>query len=143
MPPSVKTGTRSGRSIDVRIVVEDAASEELRQARRQFNSAIKQVMIKVGERTVLPDMRSQLPGRWGDRLYVQRERSGVFVGSRHRGAMNRAFGWYDFGGKRPLDSGRRTGPKVLVKTLDKHRDRIDDLVLEGLMDEFSPLEHRP
>lgn len=138
-------GTRGGRGIDVSIRIEglDKTSDEFKQARRQFNSAIRDVMNRVGEREVLPTVRSGLPATFGGKdtaMFVQRERSGVFIGSKLRGNLNRALGYFDFGGKRPLDSQRRTGPKVIVKTLDRKRDRIDDAVLKELLDTFKPLD---
>lgn len=138
-------GTRGGRMIDVNIRVEgvDKTSDEFKQARREFNTRIRNVMQKVGERRVLPTLRSELPAAFGGKdtgLFVQRERSGVFIGSRLRGNLNRALGWWDFGGKRPLDSARRTGPKVLVKTLDRKRDEIDDAILDELDKAFNPLD---
>lgn len=138
-------GTRRGRAIDVSIRVDgvERTSEVFRQARREFNNRIRDVMVRVGEREVLPIVRAGLPPTFGGRdtaMFVQRERSGVFIGSKLRGSLNRALGWWDFGGKRPLDSGRRTGPKVLVKTLDRKRDRIDDATLAELLKAFHPLD---
>jgi hypothetical protein len=139
----IATGTNSRRSIDVRITVEgvDKTSDEFRQARRDFNSAIRGVMVRVGQREVLPEIEQRMGAYAGfARPYVQRERSGVFIGSKARGAENRAVGWLDFGGKRPLDTKRREGPYAIVKTLDRKRDRIDDEVLRELLETFHPLE---
>jgi hypothetical protein len=141
---SIKSGgTTRGRHIDVRIVVEgdELTKQELREARREFNGAIRGVMVRVGQREVLPEVERRM-GAYADfaRPYVQRERSGVFIGSRQRGALNRAVGWLDFGGKRPQDSQRREGPYAIVQTLDRKRDRIDDAVLTELLETFRPLE---
>lgn len=142
-------GTSRGKAIDVRIHVEgvDRTSDEFKQARREFNDRIRDVMYFVGQGTVLPDMRGRMSAeigqRWADSLFTQRERSGVFIGSSQRGSLNRALGWLDFGGKRPNDSQRRTGPKVIVQTLDRHRDTIDTAVLKGLNRAFDPLDHTP
>jgi hypothetical protein len=140
-------GTARGRSIDLSIHIDglDRTSDEFKHARREMNMRIKEVMRRVGEREVLPDLRAGLPGAIGGKdigMYVQRERSGVFIGSKLRGTLNRALGWWDFGGKRPMDFDRRTGPKVIFKTLDKKRDRIDDAVLDELLDAFHPLDTR-
>jgi hypothetical protein len=141
---SIKSGgTTRGRHIDVRIVVEgdELTKQELREARREFNGAIRDVMVRVGQREVLPEVERQMgPYAGFARPYVQRERSGVFIGSRQRGALNRAVGWLDFGGKRPQDSRRREGPYAIVQTLDRKRDRIDDAVLKELLQTFRPLE---
>jgi hypothetical protein len=139
----IATGTNSRRHIDVRITVEgvDKTSEEFRQARREFNKAIRGVMVRVGEREVLPEIKREM-GAYADfaRPYVQRERSGVFIGSKARGAENRAVGWLDFGGKRPLDTARREGPYAIVRSLDRKRDRIDDEVTRELLKTFHPLD---
>jgi hypothetical protein len=125
----------------------DRTSAEFKQARREFNNRIRDVMVTVGNQTVLPDMRREMTGeigeRWADSLFVQRERSGVFIGSRQRGKMNRALGWLDFGGRRPMDSQIRRGPHVMVRALARHQDSIDDAVLHGLMRAFDPLDHTP
>ena len=136
----IGAGTRGGRSIDVRIVIEgaDKTSDEFKQARREMNARIRDVMVRVGTREVLPLMTQGLPS-WA-RMYVLRERSGVFFGSRQRGDMNRALGWLDFGGKRPDDSQRRTGPHVIMHALDRKRPRIDEATLEALGEAFAPLD---
>jgi hypothetical protein len=138
--PSKVSAGGGGRSLSVDIEVEgvEKTSQEFREARSKVNAKIRDVMQKVGQHEVLPIMASGLPG-WA-KMYVLRERSGVFFGSRARGEMNRALGWWDFGGKRPMDHGRRTGPHVIVKALDRKRDRIDEATLKALMDAFSPLE---
>ena len=132
----IGAGARGGKSLSVNITIEgvDKTSDEFKRARRDFNSQIRDVMVRVGTSEILPAMTPGLPG-WA-KMYVLRERSGVFFGSRTRGPMNRALGWLDFGGKRPMDSQRRTGPKVIVKTLDRKRARIDEATLEALMDAF-------
>jgi hypothetical protein len=136
----IGAGAGGRGSIDVNIRVEGVAktSQEFKDARRGFNRQIRDVMVKVGTREILPLVESQLPS-WA-RMYVLRERSGVFIGSRQRGPMNRALGWWDFGGRRPMDSARRTGPHVIVKALDRRRDHIDRAVLDALLDEFKPLD---
>lgn len=132
----IGAGARGGRGLTVSAVIEgdDLTIEQLRRARRDFNGQIRDIMVRVGTSEILPAMTPGLPG-WA-KMYVLRERSGVFFGSRTRGPMNRALGWLDFGGKRPMDSQRRTGPKVIVKTLDRKRARIDEATLEALMDAF-------
>lgn len=136
MASKIQAGARGGRSISVGIEIEglDKTSDEFKKARRDFNAKIRDVMQHVGQQEILPLMTPGLPG-WA-KMYVLRERSGVFFGSRLRGDMNRALGWMDFGGKRPMDSQRRTGPKVIVKTLDRKRARIDEATLEALLDAF-------
>lgn len=140
---SAGSGSRRGIDVNIRIEGADKTSDEFKRARRQFNGAIRDVMVRVGTREVLPTVRSGLPHQFGGKdtgMFVQRERSGVFISSRLRGSLNRALGWWDFGGKRPLDSARRTGPKVLLKELDRKRDRIDDAVLAELLKTFRPLD---
>ena len=136
---SARGGGSRGINMAIRVEGVERTSEEFKRARRGFNQDIRRVMVRVGEREVLPLIGSQLPDRWSRDLFVQKERSGVFIGSRLRGKMNRTLGWFDFGGRRPMDSGRRFGPHVIVKTLDRKRERIDDAVLNALLDTFHPL----
>lgn len=145
---SLKAGTRdkSGPAIAVHARIEGAekTSKEFRDARRQFNAAMRDVIEEAGERAVLPAIKANFPSRrFADTLYVKRDRIGVFIGSRERGSLNRAVGWLDFGGKRPRDSVRRRGPYVIVRELDRRREYIDTAILVALMKTFHPLETTP
>lgn len=125
----------------------EKTSDEFKQARREINVKLRDIMERVGKREALPfvvsAMRARIGGSWAGTLFVKRDRVGVFIGSRLKRGLNRALGWLDFGGKRPQDTGRRQGPKTLVTTLDKRRRSIDDRILKELMDVFDPLEHKP
>lgn len=142
-------GTTPGRliSVDVKIVGVDKTTAQFKAIRKDINAHIRDVMARVGELELLPTMRADFPqlttptkrsqvGMMAASLYVQRERSGVFIGSRLRGPKNRAMGWIDFGGQRPRDSFKRRGPHVMVKTLDSKRALIDSRVLQELEREF-------
>ena len=117
----------------------DKTSDAFKRVRRDINARMRDVMVRVGEREVLPDLRQNFPvksGAMASSLRIERERSGVFVGSNLRGKRNRALGWVDFGGKRPRDAQRRPGTKVIFRTLDAKRRLIDTRVLEGVVAEF-------
>lgn len=150
MPPRGGRVSASGRgpgpaiSVHARIEGVEKTSEEFRQARRQFNAAMRDVIVEAGEKAVLPAIKSEFPSRqWAETLFVKRDRTTVFIGSRLRGALNRALGWLDFGGRRPKDSRRRRGPYVIVTQLDRRREYIDATILAGLMKTFHPLETTP
>lgn len=137
----VKATASSGQRINVAFHVEgvDKTSDQFKEVRRDINRRMRDVMQRVGEREVLPTIVGAFPRRQGvmaGSLRVERERSGVFIGSRLRGDKNRALGWIDFGGQRPRDSQRRVGPKVIVRTLDSKRRLIDDRVMAGVIAEF-------
>ena len=146
---SLKTGTRdrSGPSFTVRARVEgvEKTSKAFRDARRKFNAAMRDVIVTAGEKVVLPAIKSRFPSRrFGASLYVKRDRTTVFIGSRMRGALNRTVGWLDFGGARPRDHRRRNGPHVIVEELDRRREYIDEAILFELMRTFHPnLETSP
>lgn len=134
-------------TVAIRIEGLQKTDAEFKRIRRDINGRIRDVMVQVGERELLPTIRSQFPraasttgglqpGAMAASFYVQRERSGVFIGSRLRGPLNRALGWIDFGGRRPRDTVIRTGPKVLMHTLDAKRALIDERVLQTLEHEF-------
>jgi hypothetical protein len=135
------TGTSPDQLINFRFRIDgvEKNSEAFKAVKRDINRRMRDVMIRVGERDVLPDVRAQFPVRTGAMaasLKIERERSGVFVGSRLRTARNRALGWIDFGGKRPRDSMFRRGPHIIVRTLDAKRTLIDQRVFDGVLDEF-------
>jgi hypothetical protein len=147
-------GTAQGKLISVDVVIAgiDKTTAEFKAIRKDINSHIRDVMTRVGEQELLPTMRADFPrlttptkksqvGMMAASLYVQRERSGVFIGSRLRGPKNRALGWIDFGGKRPRDRAARQGPKVIVKTLDSKRALIDSRVLQELEREFRAINN--
>jgi hypothetical protein len=132
---------RAAYTVRARIEGVEKTSDEFKQARREFNAAMRDVMVEAGEKAVLPEIRAQFPSRrWGATLYVKRDRTTVFIGSKLRGKLNRALGWLDFGGRRPRDRRRRKGPHVIVTVLGHRREYIDDAVLAGLLRTFSPLE---
>jgi hypothetical protein len=88
---SAGTGRHGGEDFNVRIVVEGAekTSDEFKQIRRTINGRLREAMVRAGERSVLPAIKGDLPAKWGDTLFVKRDRGGVFIGSRLRGSMNR------------------------------------------------------
>jgi hypothetical protein len=160
MPWSPKTRTRSGGGnisvsgpgsdspIIVRARIEglEKTSAEFKAARRRFNAALRTVLQTAGERTVLPVIKlkfKRLTGRFANSLYVKRDRTTVFIGSRMRGGENRAVGWIDFGGRHPLHKRRRKGLYVIVDELNKRQPVINEAILVGLTKTFDPLEHRP
>lgn len=131
----------------VRIEGLEKTSSEFKEARRQVNVKLRDIMVRVGEREALPylvsAMSAQIGGRWPGTLYVKKDRLGVMIASRARGGLNRALGWLDFGGRRPKDTRYRSGPHTMVTALDKRRRSIDDRILKELMQVFDPLEHSP
>jgi hypothetical protein len=138
--PAVNLRAHRGMRVDIRVEGVDQTQAEFRQARREFNARLRSANQRAGTR-VLPEITRDM-GAYGDfaRLYVRRERSGVELGSRQRGSLNRAVGWLDFGGKRPQDSGRREGPYAIVRALDRHRDSIERAQLDEILKAFSPLD---
>jgi hypothetical protein len=139
---SAGTGRSGGEDFNVRIVIEGAekTSAEFKQIRRTINGRLREAMVRAGERSVLPAIKGDLPAKWGDTLFVKRDRGGVFIGSRLRGSMNRALGWYDFGGRRPNDSARREGPHAIVRGLQGERPAIDRAIRDELDHAFSEFE---
>jgi hypothetical protein len=145
-------GTQGAGQLGIRVHVRveglDRTEAEFKRISREVNGRMRDVMVRVGERKALPQIRARFPtlsestdrglakGAMAGSLRVQRERSGVFISSRLRKAEDRALGWIDFGGKRPRDSGYRAGTKVIVTTLDRLRPTIDKDVLDELMHEF-------
>lgn len=133
-----------GISVHARIEGVEKTSKEFRQARRLFNAAMRDVIVEAGERAVLPAIKARFPSRrFGAGLYVKRDRTTVFIGSRERGALNRTVGWLDFGGQRPRDTKRRYGTYVIVRELEGRREYIDGAILIALMKTFKPLETTP
>lgn len=145
---SLSTGSldRTGPGIAVHARIEGAekTSKEFREARRQFNAAMRAVIVEAGERAVLPAIKAKFPSRgFGESLYVKRDRTTVLIASRKRGSLNRTVGWLDFGGRRPRDSVRRRGRYTIVRELDRRREYIDQAILVALMKTFHPLETSP
>lgn len=138
---AVKQGASGGAKFSFRVEVEgvERTSQEFRRANRDVQKRAREAMFKAGQRTVLPAMQQKLPGRWKN-LFVNKQSSGVFIGSRQRGPMNRALGWLDMGGKRPMDHGKRTGWKIIVTTLDAKREEIDTVAMQEVMKAFSGFE---
>ncbi len=122
----------------------EKTSAEFRAARRGFNAAMRDAIQRAGETAVLPAIKRTFGSRrFGGSLYVKRDRTTVFIASRLRGALNRAVGWFDFGGKRPRDRARRRGNYVIVRELHGRRERIDNEILRGVLSTFDPIEHSP
>jgi hypothetical protein len=140
---SASTG-RGGQAfqVDVRIMGATKTSDEFKQIRRSINARLREAMVTAGERSVLPSIKSGLPAKWGETLFVKRDRGGVFIGSRLRGSMNRALGWFDFGGRRPNDTARRDGPHVIVRRLQGERPAIDRAISEALEHAFADFDAR-
>lgn len=129
------SGRGSAPGIGVSIVVEgvERTERDFQLARRDANTRLRDAIQRAGERTVLPQVKADFPSsRFADTLFVRRDRTTVFIGSRERGSRNRTVGWLDFGGRRPRDSVRRTGPYVIVRTLVRERDTIDDAIRDEL-----------
>lgn len=129
------SGRGRGPGIGVRVVVEGVERTELdfRLARRDANVRFRDAIQRAGERTVLPRVKADFPSRrFADTLFIRRDRTTVFIGSRTRASLNRTVGWLDFGGRRARDSVRRRGPYVIVRTLDRERGAIDDAIREEL-----------
>lgn len=133
-----------GLTVTARITGVERTSDQFKRARREFNSKMRDVIAAAGERSVLPAIKARFPSRrFGASLFVRRDRTTVFIGSRMRGSLNRAVGWLDFGGKRPLDRRVRIGPQVIVTELRGRRHLIDHEVYVGLLQTFKPLETHP
>lgn len=145
---SVSGVGNAGPPITVRARIEglEKTSAEFKAARRRFNASLRTVLQVAGERTALPAIKAKfkrLTGRFADSLYVKRDRTTVFIGSRMRGGENRALGHIDFGGKHPRHKRRRKGPYVIVTELHKRQPMINEAILAGLLKTFDPIEHRP
>lgn len=139
---STGTGRGGGEAFQVQVRVDGAqkASDEFKQISRTINGRLREAMVKAGETSVLPAIKGGLPATWAETLFVKRDRSGVFIGSRLRGSMNRALGWFDFGGRRPNDTERRRGPHVIVNELQGKRPEIDRAIRHELERAFSDFE---
>jgi hypothetical protein len=130
--------------VHARIEGLEKTSKEFREARRDFNKAMRNAIVKAGESAVLPAVKARFPSRrFAQSLFIKRDRTTVFIGSRLRGTLNRAVGWLDFGGRRERDTVRRVGPHAIVEGLRQRRPLIDEAVLREVTATFSPLEHRP
>jgi hypothetical protein len=135
----------AGPALVVRARIEGAerTSDVFKRARSRFSAAMRDIMVAAGEKAVLPAIKAKFPSRrFGESLFVRRDRTTVFIGSRERGPLNRAVGWLDFGGRRPRDTKRRRGTYVIVRELDSKREYIDEVILAGLLQTFNPLETR-
>lgn len=144
---SLRASGRSGQApaiaVQVRITGVERTSQAFKDARRNVNTQLRDAIETAGTRTVLPKIKANFPSdRFAATLFVKRDRTTVFIGSRARGKLNRTVGWLDFGGRRPRDSVRRTGTYVIVETLDRERDAIDRAILQELPRVFYPLEVR-
>lgn len=142
-----------GIRLDITLSGFERASDDLKQARRDANQRIRGAVETAGRMVVLPAIQHEFPkqgwrgvgehglpsGAMAASLYVRRDRSAVIIGSRLRGSLNRALGWIDFGGRRPNDSQRRSGPHVIVGRLDDQREHIDQAILKELLKAFGDL----
>ena len=136
--------SRPAFTVEAKITGVEKTTAEFKAARRHFNSAMRDVIAAAGEQAVLPRIKTILPSRrFGASLYVKRDRTTVFIGSRMRGRLNRAVGWLDFGGRRTGDRSTRDGPHTIVNTLHSKRAVIDTAILAGVLKTFDPIEHRP
>lgn len=132
--------------VRARIEGVEKTSQEFKDARRQFNTKMRDVIQAAGETSVLPIIKLRFKrksGRFADSLFVRRDRTTVFIGSKMRGGENRAVGWVDFGGRHPLFTRRRKGLYVIVRTLEERQALITEAILLGLTRTFDPLEHNP
>lgn len=127
----------------------DRTSNEFKAVRRNINERIRDTMVRVGEKELLPDIHllwnartAEDTGRLSTSLKIIRERSGVFVGSslrlkgRRGGPNNRAVGLMEFGGLRSSDGVRFAGIHAITDVVDRKRGLIDRRVLEAVLDEF-------
>lgn len=146
---SARGGQAPGLSVQFRVEGVDKTQAEFKAVRRDINQTMRDAQAKVGEREVLPLIKARFPvaggddqgrglprGAMRDSLYIKRDRLDVVVGSRLRGAENRALGWIDFGGQRNQDSQPRKGTRVIVGTLDAAQPRIRAGLQDALLDEF-------
>ena len=135
--------------IDVRFKIEglERTSAEFKAVRREINGRMRDTMVRVGERDLLPTIRQRIEFPWmAAALKIQRERSGVFVGTSLPGVgtkankgrkTDRALGYLDFGGRWHSVGKSREGKRAILNTVDERRDLIDKRVLEAVLDEFS------
>lgn len=130
-------------SFNFRIEGVEKNSEAFKAVRKDINKRLRDVMVRVGEKEVLPEIKRELGSdTFAAALKIHRERSGVFVGTKLRmkasggKPTDPALGWFDFGGQRPRDHFRREGPHTIVNVLDRKRALVDERVLEGVLDEF-------
>lgn len=110
-----------------------------KDVRRDVNKVMRDAQEQVGKRSVLPTVQARMrtvAGDWADTLYIKRDRVDVFIGSRLKGAENRAIGWLDFGGQRDRDHTRRAGPHVLARTLEQKQPEIRDQIKDAVLDRF-------
>lgn len=138
---STRGTSRGGPVLDLDITISglERTSDGFKRVRRDINTAMRDAQQKIGERTVLPLMRARLQpvaGRWAGTMYVKRDRTDVFIGSKLKRKENRALGWLDFGGQRDQDKSRRLGPHVIVRTLDEKQTQIRDQTRDAVLKEF-------
>lgn len=132
----------SGERIGVQFKITGAekTSAEFAAIRKDINRRMRDTMVRVGESVLLPDIVGKMPARWGDTLRIERQRDGVFVGStltnRSGHQLNRALGWWDFGGRRRRDTSSREGPHIIVREVNSHVSLIDEAIRAGIVKEF-------
>jgi hypothetical protein len=157
MPPKPSRGGRisamgegDGPAIRLQIKVEGVprTSDEFKRIRRNINTALRDAMERVGQRTVLPVIKSSLPkkdpsvtsglpvGAMASGIAIKRDRLDVVIKSTLPKQLDRALGWIDFGGKRPQDTKVRVGPHVIVSTLNAKSGAIEDEIYREIEHQF-------
>lgn len=156
MPPKptrggrVAQGSSTGPAIRLQIKVSgaDKTSDEFRRIRGQINTSLRDAMERVGQRVVVPVIKSSLPrkdpsdqrglppGAMAASITVKRDRLDVVIKSTLPKAQDRALGWIDFGGKRQNDTKVRVGPHVIVGTLNAKSDAIEEGIYHELRTMF-------
>lgn len=158
MPPKASRGGRVGASgegggpairLQFRITGADKTSDDFKRIRKEINTALRNAMERVGQRTVVPAIKSGLPrkdastqrglppGAMASSIAVKRDRLDVVIKSTLSKDLDRALGWIDFGGKRQRDTTVRVGPHVIVGTLNAKSDAIEHGIYDELGDLFS------
>jgi hypothetical protein len=146
-----RTGTtgQSDQIIDFKFRIEgvERNSEAFKAIKRDINARMRETMVRVGERELLPTMRQKAEFPWvASALKINKERSGVFVGTTlpKMGTMSargrvtdRALGYIDFGGRWHSKGPKREGNRAIIGTLEAKATLIDQRVLDGVLKEFS------
>lgn len=155
MPGRISTaGEGAGPAIRLQIRVEgiEKTSDEFKRIRTGINTAMRDAMARVGERQVVPVIKSGLPrkdagtsrglppGAMASSITVKRDRLDVVIRSTLPKDLDRALGWIDFGGKRQRDTKVRVGPHVIVGTLNAKAGAIEDELFDELRHQFRNLD---
>lgn len=149
-------------AISVRIDA-DRATDEFRQARREFNTRLRAALVKAGERAVLPSARRLAPRFISSSLYVRARSSTAIITTRLRGKLGRVAGLLHWGGTIRTPIGpkgkqalwwpgadhpvavvraprRIRGRYYLTRAVEQNRPRIDRIVLEEMLRAFDGLD---